>query len=224
MPPVGADLVNVQTRARIVPGKLRGQAGGFAPASYDLPDVISRGGNLNGFTNAIRELLESNPGVVWSVSSQTVSYGPFTSVVVEERVDPIAPYGQTDGGPRGDRVYFLDSLGWVFAASVSGYWYRVPGGVDSAGRSGPAFRCGILPSGAPDYSCFPLIDLPQGTLPAPMAPRLGRAPQWTWQPGPEPELEPEGEIVVNGTPAPEERGGLGLPLLLGVAAAVLLNR
>jgi hypothetical protein len=116
-------------------------------------------------------------------------------------------------------VYFLGPAGWIFAASVSGYWYGNPSGVDSAGRSGPAFRCGTLPSGAPNYSCFPLLDLPQGTLPTPDPGRYGRQPRWTWTPAPEPELEPEGAIVQVAADKPDWT----IPVLLGVGAAFLLG-
>ena len=217
MPRVGADLVNVQTQPTISRRVL--PAGTPLPASYDLPDIVNRGGDPNAFTNSIRELLAQNPGVAWTVGGPAVSFGPFSAVNIQEGVDPIAPYGNAQGAPRGDRVYFLGPAGWVFAASVSGYWYGNPSGQDVAGRSGPAFRCGTLPSGAPDYSCFPLLDLPQGTLPTPDPARYGRQPRWVWTPAPEPELEPEGAIVQVAPDKPD----LALPLLLGIGAAVFFT-
>jgi hypothetical protein len=223
MPRVGADAVNIQTRPTIVPRSMRPGPGGQAtPASYDLPEVLRQGGDPNAFTNAIRTLIAQNPSVTWTVTGPAVSFGPFTAVNIQEGVDPIAPYGNAQGAPRGDRVYFLGPAGWVFAASVSGYWYANPAGRDSLGREGPAFRCGTLPSGVPDYSCFPLLNLPQGTLPIPEPSIYGRQPHWTWQPSPEPELEPEGEIIQLPDP-PSEKTGLLLPLVIGVGAAILLG-
>ena len=223
MPRVGADSVNVQTEPTIVPRTARpGPGGRPTPASYDLPEVLRQGGDPNAFTNAIRTLMAQNAGVTWTVTGPAVSYGPFTAINVQERVDPIAPYGNAQGAPRGDRVYFLGPAGWVFAASVSGYWYANPTHRDSLGREGPAFRCGTLPSGAPDYSCFPLLNLPRGTLPIPEPSIYGRQPHWTWQPSPEPELEPEGEIIQLSDP-PSEKPNLLLPLVLGVGAAILLS-
>jgi len=222
MPRVGADLANVQTFPTIVPQRIRPPGSPVpVPASYDLPEIVNIGGNPNAFTDAIRDLLNANRGITFVLSGPAVSYGPFDAVSVQERVDPIPPYGQANGAPRGDRVYFRTGLGgWIFAAAVSGYWYSVPGGVDSLGRTGPDFRCGFLPSGAPDYSCFPILNIPQGTLPSPDPALYGKQPSMQWTPAPEPEIDPVGEILVTPPPKP----GLGLPLLLGIGAAVLLSQ
>ena len=76
MRPVHADLVNVQTRPTISRKVL--PAGSPVPASYDLAEVVNRGGDPNAFTNAIRELLAQNPGLAWTVEGPATSFGPFT--------------------------------------------------------------------------------------------------------------------------------------------------